>query len=57
VELYEQIKDLAPEVYQIGDCLAPRTLEEATYEGMMISLKLGIQNSPLQKDENTSIAK
>ncbi|PWW32246.1 2,4-dienoyl-CoA reductase-like NADH-dependent reductase (Old Yellow Enzyme family) [Cytobacillus oceanisediminis] len=57
VELYEQIKDLAPEVYQIGDCLAPRTLEEATYEGMMISLKLGIQNSPLQKDGNTSIAK
>ncbi|WP_318508695.1 hypothetical protein [Bacillus sp. T3] len=41
-ELFEQLKDLAPEVKQIGDCLAPRTIEEATYEGMIAALNLGI---------------
>ncbi|CEH32205.1 hypothetical protein AM501_14270 [Aneurinibacillus migulanus] len=41
IELYEQVKGLAPVVRQIGDCLAPRTLEEATYEGMMSALNIG----------------
>ncbi|MEC1520557.1 FAD-dependent oxidoreductase [Neobacillus niacini] len=44
-ELYEQVKKLAPEVWQIGDCLAPRTIEEATFEGMSISLRLGVQDN------------
>ncbi|QGQ45573.1 FAD-binding protein [Metabacillus sediminilitoris] len=43
VELYEKIKHSASEVYQIGDCLAPRTLEEATFEGFMTSLQIGVQ--------------
>lgn len=43
VELYEEIKHLASEVYQIGDCLAPRTIEEATFEGFMTSLQIGVQ--------------
>lgn len=41
IELYEQVKGLAPMVRQIGDCLAPRTLEEATYEGLTSALELG----------------
>ncbi|MED1467960.1 FAD-dependent oxidoreductase [Bacillus salipaludis] len=45
VELYEEIKDSAPEVWQIGDCLAPRTLEEATFEGLMTSLQIGLQGT------------
>lgn len=44
-ELYEQMKKLAPEVWHIGDCLAPRTIEEATFEGMSISLRLGVQGN------------
>ncbi|OIK14974.1 hypothetical protein BIV60_10595 [Bacillus sp. MUM 116] len=40
-ELYEQVKDLAPVVRQIGDCLAPRTIEEATNEGMTTALEIG----------------
>ena len=54
-ELFEQIKNLAPHVWQIGDCLAPRTIEEATYEGLIQSLKLGIED----KDDkiNTSFSK
>ncbi|OCA84995.1 FAD-dependent oxidoreductase [Pseudobacillus wudalianchiensis] len=43
VELYNSIKHLVPEIYQIGDCLAPRTLEEATHEGLMTSLQIGLQ--------------
>jgi 2,4-dienoyl-CoA reductase-like NADH-dependent reductase (Old Yellow Enzyme family)/thioredoxin reductase len=43
VELYEEIKHSASEVYQIGDCLAPRTIEEATFEGFMTSLQIGVQ--------------
>lgn len=42
IELYEQVKDIAPVVRQIGDCLAPRTIEEATYEGMISALHLGV---------------
>jgi pyruvate/2-oxoglutarate dehydrogenase complex dihydrolipoamide dehydrogenase (E3) component len=37
-EFYEEIKSLAPEVKQIGDCLAPRTIEEATHEGFFTML-------------------
>jgi len=39
-ELYENIKKLAPMVKQIGDCLGPRTIEEATYEGMLTAINL-----------------
>ncbi len=39
-DLYEELQPVAENIYQIGDCLAPRTLEEATYEGMMTSLQL-----------------
>jgi 2,4-dienoyl-CoA reductase-like NADH-dependent reductase (Old Yellow Enzyme family)/thioredoxin reductase len=45
VELYEKIKHSASEVYQIGDCLAPRTLEEATFEGYMTSLQIGVSKA------------
>lgn len=38
--LYEELKPLGFEIHQIGDCSAPRTIEEATYEGMMASLNL-----------------
>jgi len=40
VELYESVKQAAPVVKQIGDCLAPRTLEEAVYEGYVAALEL-----------------
>ncbi|PWA10002.1 hypothetical protein DCC39_11995 [Pueribacillus theae] len=40
IELYEEIKDLAPVVKPIGDCLAPRTIEEATLEGQLAILKM-----------------
>lgn len=40
IELYEEIKHLAPIVKQIGDCLAPRTIEEATYEGLIAALEI-----------------
>lgn len=40
VSLYEEIKDLGPIVHQIGDCLAPRTIEEATHEGLFTVLNL-----------------
>jgi NADPH-dependent 2,4-dienoyl-CoA reductase/sulfur reductase-like enzyme len=40
-ELYEEVKGIAPVVNQIGDCLAPRTIEEATYEGLVTVLNLG----------------
>lgn len=40
VEVYEEVKHLAPVVHQIGDCLAPRTIEEATLEGLETVLKL-----------------
>ncbi|MED4204839.1 FAD-dependent oxidoreductase [Neobacillus mesonae] len=58
-ELFEQIKNLAPQVWQIGDCLSPRTLEEATYEGLMTSLQLGIksQESKIKSSIGDSVAK
>ncbi|NYF24377.1 FAD-dependent oxidoreductase [Sporosarcina sp. JAI121] len=39
-ELYEEIKNLAPTVSQIGDCLAPRTIEEATLEGLLAAVNI-----------------
>ena len=39
-ELYEDLKNFTPHVYQIGDCLAPRTIEEATCEGLETVLNL-----------------
>jgi hypothetical protein len=44
-ELYEQVKGMAPVVRQIGDCLAPRTIEEATYEGLTSALEIGVVSS------------
>ncbi|BAF58777.1 NADH:flavin oxidoreductases [Pelotomaculum thermopropionicum SI] len=32
-EIYRMIKGKVPEVYRIGDCLAPRRVEHAIYEG------------------------
>ena len=40
IELYEEIKNLAPTVSQIGDCLAPRTIEEATLEGLLAAVNI-----------------
>lgn len=39
-ELFEEMKGHAPIVKQIGDCLGPRTIEEATHEGMMSAISL-----------------
>ena len=35
-KLYEQVKDDVEAVYAIGDCVAPRTIEMAVYEGRKI---------------------
>ncbi|MEN6461742.1 MAG: mycofactocin system FadH/OYE family oxidoreductase 2 [Syntrophomonas sp.] len=35
-ELYHKIKDKAAEVYRIGDCLAPRKMEHAIFDGFKI---------------------
>ena len=34
--LYDRIKSLGTEIYQIGDCLEPRTAKAAIYEGAVI---------------------
>ncbi|MEM7238493.1 MAG: FAD-dependent oxidoreductase, partial [Pseudomonadota bacterium] len=34
IELADQLRDWVGEVHQIGDCLSPRTVEEAVLEGM-----------------------
>jgi 2,4-dienoyl-CoA reductase-like NADH-dependent reductase (Old Yellow Enzyme family) len=39
-ELGEMLRDLVPEVHVIGDCLAPRTAEEAVYEGLKVATAL-----------------
>lgn len=39
-ELYEKVKQFVPRVYQIGDCYGPRTIEEATTEGVETILYL-----------------
>lgn len=40
IALFEEIKDAAPFVAQIGDCLAPRTIEEATLEGLEAAVQI-----------------
>ena len=35
-ELYYQIKDKVPEIYRIGDCLAPRRIENAIMDGFKL---------------------
>jgi hypothetical protein len=32
--LVEELRPLVPELHIVGDCLAPRTAEEAVFEGM-----------------------
>ncbi len=39
-ELYDLLKGQVAELYQIGDCLSARTMEEATYEAMRAALAL-----------------
>jgi len=38
--LYRELKGMVPEVHAIGDCVAPRRIEMATYEGEMIGRAL-----------------
>jgi len=39
-ELFDLLKGQVTELYQVGDCLAARTMEEATYEAMRAALAL-----------------
>ncbi len=39
-ELYLALQDRVPELYRAGDCLAPRTIEHAIWDGEMIGRKL-----------------
>jgi len=39
-ELAEALKDWLGEVHQIGDCLSPRTVEEAVLEGLRVAARL-----------------
>jgi NADH dehydrogenase FAD-containing subunit len=39
-ELVQKLKGVAPEIYSIGDCSAPRDALDATREGMEVGLKL-----------------
>lgn len=52
VELFEEIKKLAPSVSQIGDCLAPRTIEEATLEGLIAAVN--IENNSSKSNSSSS---
>ena len=36
--LYKRLRGRVGELYAIGDCLAPRTVEQATYEGHKVGL-------------------
>jgi len=38
--LYHKIKGKAPEVYRVGDCLAPRKMEHAIYDGFKLGRKI-----------------
>jgi 2,4-dienoyl-CoA reductase-like NADH-dependent reductase (Old Yellow Enzyme family) len=38
--LEEELADCSPEVHPIGDCLSPRSAEEAIYEGLMAARKI-----------------
>jgi hypothetical protein len=39
-DLYYELKQLGKEIYRIGDCLAPRTAENAILEGFELAAKL-----------------
>lgn len=39
-ELYLALQDRVPELYRVGDCLAPRTIEYAIWDGEMVGRKL-----------------
>ena len=39
-DLYRRLKGEVKELYRIGDCLAPRTIEMAVFEGWKIGEKL-----------------
>jgi len=39
-ELYLALKDAHPNVHRIGDCLAPRKLDHAIYEGELAGREL-----------------
>jgi pyruvate/2-oxoglutarate dehydrogenase complex dihydrolipoamide dehydrogenase (E3) component len=39
-EVIDQLKDLAPEVYVVGDCKAPRALFAAVHEGFEAALEI-----------------
>jgi hypothetical protein len=38
--LFEQVKQIGKEVYQIGDCLEVRSAKEAIYEGAYIGISI-----------------
>ncbi|NOR39986.1 MAG: hypothetical protein GQ537_02095 [Gammaproteobacteria bacterium] len=38
--LEEAIRDLGIEIHLIGDCLSPRSAEEAVYEGLIAARKV-----------------
>jgi 2,4-dienoyl-CoA reductase-like NADH-dependent reductase (Old Yellow Enzyme family)/thioredoxin reductase len=38
--LVEQLKDIVPHVYAIGDCVAPRNAKEATHEGAEVGREI-----------------
>ncbi len=38
--LYDKIKDMGYEVYQIGDCIEPRSAKAAIYEGTLLGLTI-----------------
>ena len=40
MELYEALADVVPEVHAAGDCLSPRTAEEAISEGMEVAWRI-----------------
>ncbi len=39
-ELYFALQGKVPELYRIGDCVAPRSIEYAIWEGEMVGRKL-----------------
>ncbi|MCZ2257344.1 oxidoreductase [Sporosarcina sp. G11-34] len=57
IELYEEIKKSAPFVSQIGDCLAPRTIEEATLEGFQAALQIETKAAQLNDEEAIGLVK
>ncbi|MCL5961095.1 MAG: NAD(P)/FAD-dependent oxidoreductase, partial [Chloroflexi bacterium] len=38
--LYKALKGLVPELYRVGDCVVPRSVGEAIYEGYTTALKI-----------------